>query len=261
MTEELEGKTPEAGPAEDKSVEGASPQGATYDGPLDKFKGKTVDEIAQSYAELEKMASKRDQDFKSAQDKLSAYEQYYQQQMMQQQRQQQVAQQQSPQTPQQAPDIYDNPQAFIQQTVNPIMDQRLEQMEFQSSLDYAPNAEFMAKQMYPDVFEGVDEGQLKNVMFGGVKSGGINHRALRDPNAWKMAAWQMKGDSMGYKQPSTPQPMEPTMGEAPAGKASRDEGGRMPQNYAEAAKFFGVPEDRARKYSKEAMKETGVDNE
>ena len=55
-----EGQPPEAGPEDlpDKPVEGAAP--AIYDGPIEKFNGKTVDEIAQVYGDLESSYGKKD---------------------------------------------------------------------------------------------------------------------------------------------------------------------------------------------------------
>lgn len=243
MTEEPEGKPPEAGPDEGKPVEGAAPQGVTYDGPIEKFKGKTADEIAQSYAEVEKMASERDRALKEAQDKVSGYEQWYRQQQMQQMQQQpqpQNPQYQQPVAPQAPPDIYDNPAAFVSQTVQPVIDQRLEKMEFQHSLESANQAKYLAKQMYPDAFDGVDESKLDNIMFGGVNSGGINHRALRDPKGWVMAAGQMKLAEMDYKfTPTSPQPMSPTQTEAPAGKQSEGESVHPSESQREAQRLFG----------------------
>ena len=240
MTDELDGKQPEAGSEQsDKPVEGTAPQGATYDGPIEKFKGKTAAEIAQSYGDLESAFGKKDMEFKSQGEKLQGYEQYYQTQ--------QAQQQQAPPAPPTPPaDIYDNPQAFVTQAAQPLVEKAVEQAKFQSALQIAPIMKNQAKQNFPEIFDGVDEKQLENIMYNGVKTGTVHYSALADENAWKMAAWQMKGDSTGYK-PTGPQPTNPTQTEQPSGGSHESEPMSMPREAQEWAAAMGKDSNEARK--------------
>lgn len=223
---EIEGKPAEAGSVEEKPVEGTAP--ATYNGPIEKFKGKTVDEIAQVYGDLESAFGKKDAEVKYHVEKLQAYEQWAR-------TQQQAQPQPAPAAP---PDIYDNPQAFVAHAAQPLVNKAVEESQFRSAVSMAPIVKDLAKSSFPDVFDGVDEQALENIMYGGVKSGSIHYSALTDQNAWKMAAWQMKGDSTGYK-PAGPQPMNPAQTEQPGGGSKDGEPPPMSRDAREMAEAFG----------------------
>jgi len=227
MTEE--GKMPEAEPVQDTSAEGASPQ-AVYDGPIEKFKGKSATEIAQSFSELESAYGKSQTELNDAKSRVTAYDNWYQQQ--QQQTPQQVQ-------PQETPDIYENPSGAVQQIATPLIQRELQKMDVQNSFNGYQQTKYLAKQMYPAVFEGVDDAQLDRMMLEGAKAnvvgrGGIHHSALRDPESLRMAAWQMKGMQTGYKT-HTPSKMDPMETEQPAGTRSEDGSVRM-NDYARDAK-------------------------
>ena len=214
---EIGGQPPEEGPEDGQPLETAAQQ-AVYDGPIEKFKGKTAAEIAQTYLEVESLAKRKDEDIKARDEKLQGYEQWYRSQQ---------AQQQTPPVPQTPPDIYDNPQAFVQHAAQPLIEKAVEQTKFQNALSMAPIMKNQAKQNYPEVFDGVDEAALEKIMYNGVRTGTVHYSALADENAWKMAAWQMKGDSTGYKA-GKPQPVNLTQSEQPSG--GTHEGGPIPMS-------------------------------
>lgn len=252
MTEELEGQATEAGPVKETPAESTPPKGATYDGPIEKFKGKTATEIAQSFAEVESAFGRSQSELADARGKVTAYEQWYQQQ--------QQPTQQPQQSPQETPDIYENPMGAVQSYARPLIHQEMEKWEVKRSFNDANQAKYMAKQMYPAVFEGVDEKALDNIMFSGAQAnvqgrGGIHHSALRDPNAWRMAAWQMKGEQVGYKS-TGPGPMNPPMTEQPAGSRSEGEPRRMTRSASEAKRLVTEDGTLTEKEAQEVWEET-----
>lgn len=248
---ELDGKPPEAGPEDDKPVEGAVQTGATYDGPIEKFKGKTIDEIAQTYGDLESAFGKKDAEIKSQGEKLQGYEQWYRNLQAQRGQQPPQPQQQQPQTP---PDIYDNPTGFVSQTAQPLINKAVEEANFRNAVNIAPIVKSQAKSNFPAIFDGVDDGKLMEIMMGGVKTGTVHYSALTDENAWKMAAWQMKGESSDYK-PAGPQPMSPTQTEQPTGGTSEGEPTSMPRDLKEQAEAMGKDYKTAQKIWERTLKE------
>lgn len=231
-----EGQPPEAGPEDlpDKPVEGAAP--AIYDGPIEKFKGKTVDEIAQVYGDLESSYGKKDAEIKAQAEKLAGYEQWYRNQQ-----QQQPVQQQPPQAP---PDIYDNPQAFVQQAAQPLIQGAVEQANLRNAVNGAKRVLFSAKQMYPGAFDGVDDDKVLGIMMNGVKTGTTHYSILESEDAMKMAAWQMKGEETGYK-PSGPNPVSPTQSEQPSGGSHGSEPPSMPKDAGGWAEAMGKDSKKA----------------
>jgi len=226
------GQPPEDGPEglPDKPLEGTAP--ATYDGPIEKLKGKTLAEVAEIYSGLESLTGKKDGEIKAQAEKLDGYEQWYRNQQSQQ------TQPQQPPAPQAPPDIYDNPQMFVQHAAQPLIDKAVEATRFQNALSMAPIMKNQAKQNYPEVFEGVDEVALEKVMYNGVKTGTVHYSALADEAAWKMAAWQMKGEGSGYKAKG-PNPVAPTQTEQPASGPHEGELKPMSQEHKDWAEAMG----------------------
>ncbi len=246
--EELEGQQPEAGSEQDKPVEGTAPQGATYDGPIEKFKGKTAAEIAQAYSEVETLVGKKDSELKSDREKLQAYEQWYQNQQrqaMQQPPQKQPQGQPQYQAPEAAPDIYDNPMGFVQHAARPMVNQATEEASYKAAMMVAPVMKNQARQDYPELFEGIDVPTLERIMYDGVRSGSIHYSALADENAWKMAAGQMKLDQQGYKFGTSTQPTNPVHGEKPVGGPSEDEPQPMGREQRDMAEALGKDPKKA----------------
>jgi hypothetical protein len=245
------GQPPEAGPEEPgKPVEGAAQ--AVYDGPIEKFKGKTATEIAQIYSDLESSYGKKDAEIKAYSEKLEGYEQWYRNQQAQQQ---QIQQPPVPQTP---PDIYDNPHGFVQQAAQPLIEKAVEQTKFQNALSMAPIMKNQAKQNYPEVFEGVDEVALEKVMYNGVKTGTVHYSALADEHAWKMAAWQMKGEGTGYKA-TGPNPVAPTQTEQPSGGPGEEELSPMTQEHKDWAAAMGKDTKTAQRIWEQTQKQRKVE--
>ena len=247
----LDGQPPEAGPEDGQPVEGAAQTDATYDGPIEKLKGKTLSEIAEVYGGLESLTGKKDGEIKSQAEKLQSYEQWYKSQQAQQQQQQQPPQQQQPTAP---PDIYDNPVGFVSHTVQPQIQQAVEGVKLQNAVQFAPMVMSQAKANYPEIFDGVDEQELMGIMMSGVKTNTVHYSALTDQNAFKMAAWQMKGEKSDYK-PAGPQPMETTQTEQPSGGSSEGESPSIPRDLKEQAEAMGKDDKTAQKIWDRTLKE------
>ena len=241
MSEE-EGQQPEAGSTPEKPVEGTAP--AIYDGPIEKFKGKTAGEIAQVYGDLESAFGKKDAEIKSHVEKLQAYEQWARTQQQQQQGQQQQAQQAQPQPP---ADIYDNPQGFVSQTVQPMINYAVEHANYRNALNNAKRVMFSAKQMYPGAFDGTDETKLMNTMVGGVTTGATHFTALESEDAWKMAAVLIREEESGYKAHNAPNPMNPAQTEQPGGGSKDGEPKPITQEARDMAAAFGKDDKTAQK--------------
>jgi hypothetical protein len=267
MTDELEGQTPEAGTVKETPVEGASPQGAVYDGPIEKFKGKTAQEIAQSYGELESTFGKTQAELTDARGKVTAYEQWYNQNFQQPQQPQQ-AQMQSQQYGQQqvAPDIYEDPAKAVQHYATPAIRQELHKMDVQHAFEESERAFNDAKRTYPAAFEGVNEQELKDTMRNGVianlRSGGegVGYKALRDPYAWATAAHLSKGIATNFATPG-PGPMNVPQTEQPAGARPDGEPSRMSRSALEAKRLVTEAGTLSDKQAQEVWEETLKDIE
>ena len=254
MTEELEGQAADAGTVEETPVEGMPPKGAIYDGPIEKFKGKTAAQIAQSYSELESVYGKTTSELSDTKAKATAYEQWYQQQ------QQQVQQPQQASQPTEPPDIYENPMGAVQSYAKPLIHQEMEKWEIKRSFNDANQAKYMAKQMYPAVFDGVDDKALDQIMFSGAQAsvmgkGGIHHTALRDPAAWRMAAWQMRGEQLGYKT-SGPGPMDTPTTEQPSRGRAEGESPRLTRSAEESRRLVTETGTLSNKEAQEVWEQT-----
>lgn len=215
----------------------------------ERFRGKSVEEVARAYTERDSLASRKENELNSRvqelTDKMTAYENWARQ--MQQQQQQ-------PQQPQAPPDIYDNPMGFVKQAITPELAAMEKKLEYKYAAQNAQHTKFIAKQMYPDAFEGVEDNALDRIMANGAQYGAIAPSALTDPNAWKMAAVQLKYDSGGFKQ--TPKGMNPTQGESPASRQSEEETYRIPQDMKDLNRAFGIPDKEAQGVYEQSVKET-----
>ena len=245
-----EGQSPEAEPVDSgKSVEGQTPSDQGADVP-ERFKGKTVAEVAKAYQELESLASRQENESKAKVQELSektaAYENWAR--GMQQQQQQPPPQAQQPPA-----DIYDNPMGFVQQAVQPGFEALEKKLEMKYAMQNAQHTKFIAKQMYPDAFNGVEDSEIDRIMAAGAQYGAIAPTALSDPNAWKMAAVQIKYDKGGFKQ--TPQGMSPTQGESPSARQPDEETAKIPENMKDAHKIFGISQKDAQELFEQSDKE------
>jgi len=205
-------------PADDASSGGTSqadlntegtPQ--TDSGEPERFKGKSREEILKMYQEKEAHFDKKLDEVKGETSKevetlkkdLQAYQSWYQQQ------QQQAAPQPTPDPPVDQSRLVDALLENPVQTLNQILDYRDQNKMYQEAWSEGPMALARAKKERPDIFEGVDDNQLQQTIFGGIQSGQLHPSLAKKPEAWMMAAGQTKLVQNDFKLQSTP-PIPPT---------------------------------------------------
>jgi hypothetical protein len=94
----------------------------------------------------------------------------------------------------------------------------------------APFAKNQAKAMFPQAFEGLGDAEVDQIVYGGIQSGIIAPDVATNPNGWAMAAWQLKGQKMGFNPVSPPpQSMQATPTESPSRPQNQDEGMEKPK--------------------------------
>jgi len=188
----------------------------TYDGDFERFKGKEFDDIVKSYQELEKEYGKKGNEYGQIKQERDALKQYYESQLLQQQ--------QSQQTPSVSADsFWEKPDVAVGQVV----DQKLRQFEAtmrkQQAMTAAGMAKFQAKAQWPEAFDGIEDSQLDQLIYGGIQAGSIAPEFAANPQGWAMSAWQLKGQQMGFKVPQgNPKPPKPPQSDAPPSVKSYD---------------------------------------
>jgi len=187
----------------------------------DAYKDKSLEEVVKMHKELKSHSDRQLEAVKAEKDKevaakekdLQAYQSWYQQQQQTQA---------GPQpTPTQQVDKEKLVEALLDdpvQTLNQILDYRDKGKMYQEAWSEGPMALAQAKRERPDIFEGVDENQLQQTVFGGIQSGQLHPSLARKPEAWKMAAGQTKLVQNDFKfQPTPPVPPQPPTGDLPPG--------------------------------------------
>ena len=187
----------------------------------DAYKDKSLEEVVKMHKELKSHSDRQLEAVKAEKDKevaakekdLQAYQSWYQQQ------QQTQAAPQPTQTPQVDQSklvdaLLENPV----QTLNQILDYRDQSKMYQEAWSEGPMALAQARKERPDLFEGVDDNQLQQIVFGGIQSGDLKPYVAKNPKAWMMAAYQTHGVASDFKL-STPPPTPPTppTGDLPPG--------------------------------------------
>jgi len=220
MTDVDSGKLPD-----DASSGGTSSADLTQDGTRqdsgepDRFKGKSREEVLKMYQEAESHFNKKLDELKGETSKevaalrndLQAYQSWYQQQTQ--------AQSHAPQPTQQPVDQSKLVDALLENpvdTLNRILDYRDQQKMYQEAWSEGPSALAQAKRERPDIFEGVDDNQLQQIVFGGIQSGTLHPSLAKKPEAWKMAAGQTKLVQRDFRfSQAPPTPPTPPVGDLP----------------------------------------------
>jgi len=211
---------------EDKPTTDAPQGGGTSAGdspePIDDaYKDKSLEDIVKMHKELkshsdrqlETIKAEKDKEIEAAKKDLQAYQSYYAQHQNQPSNVQPTQPQQVDQS-KLVDALLENPV----QTINQILDYRKQNEMYQEAYSEGPAALAQAKRDRPDIFEGVDENQLQQTVFGGIQSGQLHPSLARKPEAWKMAAGQMKLVRNDFKFQSTPPiPPQPPTGDLPPG--------------------------------------------
>ena len=244
---EIEGQSASAPPEGEKvelqqtpTVEGDASQQPQPESIPEKFQGKTVEDIAKAYQELESQYGKLASEIGGMKEENEAFRQWYNTVMLQQRQgatqpnPSPVAPQPAPTTPTQVAGGAFSDEEFLEkpvEAVDKLVTQKFQQystaQRYEMAHRLAPFAKTTAKNQYPQLFEGIEEHELDQIMYGGAQAGAIAPDLLADPNGWAGAAWQLKGRKMGFNiAPSPPSPMNPPQTESP--QARRTTGGEEP---------------------------------
>jgi hypothetical protein len=208
-------------PTVDAPQDGGTPTEDSQDQVDDAYKGKSLEEIIKMHKELKSHSDRQLETLKAEKDKeIAAKEKDLQAYQSWQQHQQQT--QAAPQ-PTQTPQVDQSKlvDALLEnpvETLNQILDYRDAQKTRQEAFSEGPMALAQAKRERPDLFEGVDDNQLQQIVFGGIQSGDLKPYVAKNPKAWMMAAYQTHGVASDFKL-STPPPTPPTppTGDLPPG--------------------------------------------
>ena len=208
---------------EDKKEEGQTDPFAEFG---EKFKGKSPKEVADMYQNLEKKFGDYDDKIKTLEQEKQAYENWYRQMQNQAQQGNQgmgVGGQygtnpyQSQPSTQQVPggdstdstSWWDKPDEAARKMFQSELSRYDQQRRYQDAFSRAPTAERLARQQYPDIFEGLEESEVRNILTSGVQNGVIAPDVLANPEGWAMAAGQRQLVKRGFKLSSS-QKDEPT---------------------------------------------------
>ncbi len=101
-------------------------------------------------------------------------------------------------------------------TINQMLDYRDQRKAYQEAWTEGPTAYQRAKKERPDIFEGVDENRLQQLMYGGIQSGTILPHFAKNPEAWKFLAGNTRLAQNDYRfQAPSPTPPAPPQGDLP----------------------------------------------
>lgn len=198
----------------------------------ERFVGKSAEEIAKAYVELESQSGRQATELGEIKNEMGMLK-----------ASQGMAQYQNP-APNPEPPVwnpttssgrpmYDTPRAndpddeelIDRRTVREMLQKQSKEdqsrMRYDIAFRGAETAKHIAKTQYPDLFNGIDDAQLNQLMYGGVKSGVMVPEVLSDPNGWAMTAWQVKGRQSGFTTTvAPPTPTEPIGTEMPNNSGS-----------------------------------------
>ena len=190
----------------------------------DKWKGKSADEVARAYQELEKKLGEQAREVSDSRQRLQQYDTYF---LAMQAAAQTQAQQQTYPPPQavdkedlEVPrDWFDKPGRTIRQISERTADQKIAQlrgeMESQMAMNNFYSGRETALSKRPDLFKDVGP-QVEQAIQMAYRSGALNSTSMRDPDTWYMAASALKAKSSGYNFGSIT-PTSPTSFESPMG--------------------------------------------
>ena len=183
----------------------------------DKFAGKSIEDVARSYQELETRYGGTAREL----GELRSQNQYLTS-LMQNLAQQQAAMQQAPppqQAPQQAPPgpqfNWDKPEDSVRGVAQAEIRQAMDAMRYQQAASMAEIAKSTAMRDNPQVFQGLDVAAVDQVMQQGLRQRLIAPESVGRPETWVMAAWQLRGAQSGYGASASPNAVHPVQTEQP----------------------------------------------
>jgi hypothetical protein len=247
---EIEGTTPQGQPdSSGPATEGApqETQAPVYgDQPAlpEKFIGKSAEEIAQAYVELESKLG--EQGAELAQYRRAPAPQY-------------PYPPQAPGYPYGAPPPprppeplkmnWENPVETIAQVVQQTIGPMVTNYQMNSAKSMGEIALSNAKAQDPAIFQGV-ESEVRTFVNNMVDQGVLRPDSALDPQTWRMAAWQMQGLKSGYKRMTSPiNPVPVTRTETPGYRPplAGPSGAPLTEADRRMNAAMGITEEQARK--------------
>lgn len=205
--------TPQTGTVEEEQTSKAPTDTSTKPGETPEEKTPTLEEKYQKSLEHSNRLAGEIGKLKKELEGLTPYKTYYDQQQFASQYQT------KPETSQAKPaEPEDDDDLISKKEVQKMIYEAQTQASYQSAYQEAENAKFLAKQQYPQAFEGVEDARVDQAMYGGVQARQINPALLKSPQGWAMAAWQIKGQDSKFTlntNPTSPNPTQTTPAESP----------------------------------------------
>lgn len=224
---EPEGVIPQGQLAPGEPAEGGTPQGVQepqaqeFGGAPpsipEKFQGKSAEEIAQSYQELERKFGEQAQELGDLRSRVPTMPypqppQGYQPQYgypPQGQGYPQGPQYQTPEGPRLPEKIdWENPIGSIAQVVQALVAPVLTNYQQNTAMGLKDIAFENAKAKDPALFEGV-ESNVRGFMDSMIQQNVLKPENALNPETWRMAAWQLQGMKSGYKPRPAGPPLQP----------------------------------------------------
>ncbi len=209
----------------------------------EKYRGKSVAEIAKMHREAEAKLGKQSAELGDTRKKLDEYSAYLQRVAWEREmeaKQQRAAQPAPPPHPRPEPDYpaptrfdWDKPEQSSAQIADLVARQRMAQMyqglrqeqsqtQMEQARMIAPLAQNEAMRRSPHLFKDVQD-KVSMAMDMGVRQGLIRPQDVANPATWEMVAWQLQGVQNQYRFQGTVNPVSPTMTETPSGIRSNSD--------------------------------------
>lgn len=212
----------------------------------DKFAGKSIEDVARSYQEVEKFAGEKAREVGELRSQLT-----YLTNLMQSQLAQQQAAPAAPQAPPPGPQFnWDKPEDSVRGVAQAEIRQAMDALRYQQAASMAEIAKSTAMRDNPQVFSGLDVSAVDQVMQQGLRQRLIAPESIGRPETWVMAAWQLRGAQSRYGATSTPNAVAPVQTEQPNGARANNNYGAEPvvmdDALAQAVRKWGDVEGKPR---------------
>ena len=215
----------------------------------DKFEGKSREDIAKAYSELESKLGQQGSEIGNYKTQL-AQTQGQLQQIAAYVQQQEMMRQQAAQRPPEAqasktnvPFNWEKPEdsvgAIADAKVREAVGQVYRQLRTEQAMTNAPH-----------LFQGTTANEVRNFMRTAIQSGQVAPNAIENPDMWVYLAYVMNGQKTGFgANAPTMNPVTPDESDRPSGakKRSDDDGGdaiELTREHEDAIKSFGLDKDK-----------------
>ncbi len=223
---------------------------------LEKFKGKSADDVARAYAELEKKLGEQSSELGRLREDNAQFVNYLTQ----------VAAQQQPQRPDAQPapenavrEFFDKPLETVDARVDKKLVDFYRAIRTEQATTTSQFAKSMAATKYPHLFQGDLGKETDRFMQQAIKSGVVHPSVVENPEMWASIAYILQGQKSGFSIPGQVNPVSPQTGERPAGtrtRADEDEGEplELDRVHEEAIRGMGFKPDELKKEMREDKK-------